>query len=344
MRSSSHHPLQPSLHCHRVLVAATLTLTVVACGGGDDGDATATTLTANPVTETTPVPEPTAAPGTTEARSAESLPPGCPDPASVAQLVGAPVDPGFSAGGRSGTSGVSYSFEGCAYFVADSGGEVVIDRLQVEGDGFAFDILSDDTRLAAEEDGFEPVEDLGDEAWRDGTTYAVRQGPSMVFAEVIPAPGDSPGVAGSLSAILAEAVLPLDLTAPPAERCGAVEGAVADALGPVESLNESQGGVMVNEVSFETSGCRLELVDGAEAIVDVADAEPWDAWVTAKDASSSGGYEGLTIGQLSAFDTGDELVVDDGDEPLRITTEGLDLDDGEAKTLRLDLAELALGS
>jgi hypothetical protein len=258
--------------------------------------------------------------------------------------MGVPVDVGASGGGQASTSGVSYSYEGCSYDLADADGEVGIERVSVESDGFAFDLLSDDARLAADEDGFEPIDGLGDEAWRDGTTYAMRQGPSILLAEVIPAPGDSPGVAGSLSAILAEAVLPLDLTAPPTELCGAVEGAVADALGPVESLNESQGGVMVNEVSFETSGCRLELVDGAEAIVDVADAEPWDAWVAAKDASSSGGYEGLTIGQLSAFDTGDELVVDDGDEPLRITTEGLDLDDGEAKTLRLDLAELALGS
>lgn len=347
MPPSPHHP-PASPHRHRIWLVAALTVAAGACAGSDDGGATATTPTASPVTESS-ITETSTAPDTTVDGADDPVPPGCLDPDAVAGLVGTPVDVSATGGGAANTSGLSYSYSGCSYGLTAVDGEVAegvvgIVRVQVDGDGFAFDLLSDDARVAADEDGFEPIEDLGDEAWRDGTTYAVRQGPSMFFAELITAPTDSDAVAGSLTAILAEAMVPLDLEAPPNELCEAVEGAVADALGPVDSVSSSQGGVMVDDVNFATNGCDVQLVDGAEAIIDVANAEPWDAWAEAKGASSfTKGYEGLTIGQLSAYDTGDELVVDDGEEPLRITTEDLDLEPDDAAKLRLDLAELALG-
>ncbi|CAN5911621.1 hypothetical protein BH23ACT2_BH23ACT2_18570 [soil metagenome] len=334
----------PTPRRRRVLLVALLIGIAAACSGSGDDEATATTLTEGPVSEaTTPS---TAATSTTTDASQEPAPPGCPDVDAVAALVGAGVDVTATGGGRGSTSGVSFSYEGCSYGLTDGDGELGIVRVEVEGEELAYDVLNEEARLAAEADGFEPVEGLGDEAWLDGTAYAVRRGPSMFFAELIPAPTDGAGVAGSLSAILAEAVVPLDLTTAPAELCGAVEDAVAEALGPVDSVSQSQGGVAVNEVSFATSGCDLVLTNGAEAIIDVASGEEWDAWVAAKEASSfTRSYEGLTIGQLSAYDTGEELVVDDGDDPLRITTEDLDLDldPDETAQLRLDLAELALG-
>lgn len=327
------------------LLAGLIAVTACTTDGGGDGDAAAPTTERAAATSTT-------AAGTTgtspEDEAPVAVPPGCPAPDAVADLVGEPVEVSASGGGRSTSDGTSYSYSGCAYRLAD-GGSVGVDRVSWDGDGFTFDGLSDDARTTAQDDGFEPVDDLGDEAWRDGTTIVVLDGDAMIFAEVDPAPGDGPEVAGALGEILAGAVVGLDL--PPADRpagddlCTSVEGPVADALGPVASYQPSAGGRVVDDVELTVTGCRLDLADGAEATLGVADAEHWDPWVAVKqERSGDAGFAPFTIGQVSAFDTGAALVVDDGDEPLRITTEDLDLEPDAAADLRLAVAELVLGS
>lgn len=341
MAALAHHP---SRRRRRIAVASLVAVVaaVGACTGDDDGDAAAETTEAGPATSATTE----AAAPTTDAPEAPAAgaPDGCPATDEIEAIVGQPVQVSASGGGRGGTDGISYSATGCSYRLAE-GGSVGIDRVSWDGDGFAFDGLSDDARTTTEQDGFEPVDDLGDQAWRDGTTIAVLDGDVVIFAEVEPAPGDGPEVAGALGEILAGAVVGLDLDVGSRDLCRAVEDDVADALGPVASARASTGGIVVDDVQLDLTGCRLDLVDGAEALVRVADADDWDPWVAAMQAQSSDtGYAPFTIGQVSAFDTGAALVVDDGDEPLRITTEDLDLDADAAADLRLEVAELALGS
>lgn len=344
MAAPVQHP--PPSRC-RVAVGGLLVglLALGACTSDGDDDAGAPTTEAAAATSTTATETTGPAP---EDQAPATAPPGCPAPDAVADVVGTAVEVSASGGGRSTSDGTSYSSTGCSYRLAD-GGSVGVERVSWDGDGYAFDGLSDDARTTAQEDGFEPVDDLGDEAWRDGTTVVVLDDDAMIFAEVEPAPGDGPEVAGALGEILAGAVVGLDI--PAGDRpvgddlCATVEGPVADALGPVASTSASAGGRVVDDVQLTVTGCRLELVDGAEATVHVADAADWDAWVAAmQERAGDTGYAPFTIGQVSAFDTGAALVVDDGDDPLRITTEDLDLDPDAATDLRLELAELVLSA
>jgi hypothetical protein len=338
MAAHAHHA--PRRRRCRVAVAALVAglFAVGACTG--DGDAGAPTTETAAATSTAAAEPPAPAP---DDDAPVTAPPGCLAADAIADIVGEPVEVSASGGGRATTDGISYSSTGCSYRL-DDGGSVGVERVSWDGDGFAFDGLSDDARTTAEEDGFEPVDDLGDEAWRDGTTIAVLDDDAMILAEVDPAPGDGTEVAGALGEVLAGAVVGLDLAPAPGDHpCTTVEAAVADALGPVASSQASAGGRVIDDVQLTTTGCRLDLVDGAEATVGVADAADWDPWVAAMQAHSSDtGYAPFTIGQVSAFDTGAALVVDDGDEPLRITTEDLDVDPDVAADLRLAVADLAL--
>ncbi len=323
-------------------LAGLLVVAVAACTTSGAGDDTSTTETSAVTAATTEAASPATDP---PEEQAAATPPGCPDPDAVGDLVGEAVEVSASGGGQASSDGISFSFSGCSYRVADGSGSVGVERVSWDGEGFAFDGLSDDARTRAEEEGFEPIDELGDEAWRDGTAIAALDGDIIVLAEVDPAPDDGPEVARALGEILAGAAVGLDLAADTSgdDLCDALEAAVADALGPVASARGSVGGMVVDDVDLTTTGCRLDLVDGAEAMVRVADGADWDPWVAAMRArSSDAGYAPFTIGQVSVFDTGAALVVDDGDEPLRITTDGLDIDPDDAAALRLDVAELAL--
>ncbi len=77
----------------------------------------------------------------------------------------------------------------------------------------------------------------------------------------------------------------------------------------------------------------------------MSDAEPWDAWVAAKQSSIlSVSYEGSSIGEYATFDNGEELFVDEGEHPLRIASSRPALGDTDATATRRALAELVLGS
>lgn len=275
----------------------------------------------------------------------------CPDPDDVAEVVGEPVDQSLSGGGRASTSGVSFSYQGCSYDL-DGGGSVGVDRVTVaeeSDDGRpVFDQLEESARVGGSPGGrgLTVLEGLGEAAYRDDDEeVAVLQGSRMVFVELEPAddaPDDASTVMAQAEAVGA-ALLELDLTVDVAELCPGVEGAVAEAIGPVTGSDEQVGGKAVNDVSFETVGCVVELDDGSEVEVDVADSVDWDAWVAAEGGPvEASPFTGLSIGERAAFDTGEELVVDDGEQPLRISTEDLELDAEAAAELRLALAELAL--
>ena len=91
-----------------------------------------------------------------------------------------------------------------------------------------------------------------------------------------------------------------------------------------------------------TRGCYFELEDGSSASITVAAPDQWAPWVAASKASGfTASYEATTVGEHTAFDTGDALVVDDGEQPLRVTAVGFETDDPAA--LRAELAALAVG-
>jgi hypothetical protein len=331
-------------------------LLLVACVASGEGDGASGTPPSAP-SESTSTPTTAAERTTTSAAGGEDPGgrqdagvEGCPDDDAVADLVGGPVDRTSSGGGVGASDGPSYSYEGCGYDL-DGGGSVGVARVTLEGadedpsddDEPAYGALDEQARRAFATDGFEPIVDLGDEAYRDGTAVAVRHGDRMAFVEVTPSEADDATRAHTDATVLAVALLEVDLTLPPDQLCAAVEAAVPGDLGAVERVVPSSGVVGVDDVSFSTSGCAIELADGAEAEVDVAAAEPWAAWVEAKQGSGfRAGYAATEVDGRAGFDTGDTLVVDDGERPLRITTEDLDLDVEAAAVLRRDLAALAL--
>jgi hypothetical protein len=107
-------------------------------------------------------------------------------------------------------------------------------------------------------------------------------------------------------------------------------------------LADGQGEVGVQRVTVDDDGgldgLPFEVLDAqAQAEADLGsdpEGPPTDGTAT---------YEGVSIGELAAFDTGSALVVDDDPEhPLRITTEELELDPASAAALRLAVAELVV--
>ena len=330
-------------HRPRVLVGVAVVglcaVLVTGCGasGGEDGAASTTTRRTTTTTSTT-VPR-----STTTAGGTESGDDGCPSADAVGGLVQADVRRSSSGGGESSTDGPDVSYTGCAYR-DDGEGHITIVRLssdEVTSDLFA--ALDEQAKADDLTEGFVPVDGIGDAAYRDGTEIVVKAGGTMLFVS-----GGSPGSktpsedtvrARKLAKALATAGL-----APDALDCDALAPKVAAVLGPVESSFGGSGSIVVDEVTLDTKGCNVDLADGTSASVNVAPSDQWDAWAKANEASSfTVAYSSTTIGERAAFDDGDALVVDDGDQPLRVTTEGFGAPEDEA-ALRVRLAELALGS
>ncbi len=143
---------------------------------------------------------------------------------------------------------------------------------------------------------------------------------------------------------------------------------VADLVGqPVDETSSSGGSGSTDGPSFSYTGCGYRLEDEgdirvqritiddpgpfeglpfevleAHAQAEAAEAELEEADPPGPDEDPVT-YEGVSIGELAAFDTGSALVVhDDTEHPLRITTDDLPLDPAEAAALRLALAELVI--
>lgn len=267
----------------------------------------------------------------------------CVDAEQVAELVGHPVERRLSFGSNGGE--VNYSYEGCGYDVAAVEGSVTIARLS--GDGLdgpdLYDALEADAAASSDEDGFEKVDDLGDEAYRDGRRLVVLHGPQVLLLAYSPT-GDSDDRNPDRALRVAMAVLPLDASGDPLD-CDPIGAALEDEFGPVERTVLGGGIDAVNDATLEYQNCTVTFADGGEADVGVADAGPFAAWVAGKrDSVFSTTFEATSVGELRAFDNGDDLIVDDGGKPLRVTTNNLGITDEEAADLRVSLAEAALGS
>lgn len=320
-------------------------LGLAACSSGGDTGAAPTNVdrTTTSVRSTTTLVE-----RTTTTEDADSAIAGCPDPTAVEELVGGPVDQTSSGGSHSGT-GLSYSYQGCGYDLRSGDGSVGITRVTLaeSGPGSPFERLDQAAREDFTKDGFEPLTNVGDEAYRDGRGAAVLHGGQMYFVEVDPRPEPTDTELAAVAAMakqVAVALLPVDLTVDAAELCAPIEAIAANTLGPVEQTLVVSGVAAVDDVSFATNGCTVELGDGRELRVSVADSTDWDRWVKAKSTSSLlATYNGFTIGEFAAFATQDNLIVDEGELPLRVTSEDFDLDAEAEADLRLALAELAMG-
>lgn len=329
------------------VVAAALLLAACGVEGGDE----AASPGASPTTEaggTAPASTTTAPPleGPTGSDPGE-----CDDAAAIGEVVGTEVD-GFPSEGSSFADEVEYRYDGCTY---TSFGEVDIGflevaRLEIDGqsDARLYDLLDANARAAVWRDGFEPIEDLGDDAYLDGSTVVVLTGDLMVFVGYEPedlATLEAPTPAIELARAALES---LELTLDPAPSCDDVEPLVAEQLGDVEDAITSSGFIGVNDVSITTAGCRVDLADGAEASIAVADAAPWKAWVEAKEGFSfRSTYEALEVGGRPAFDDGEQLVVDDrvvgaGHRPWVVDTGLWDGDPADGAALRLDVAEAVI--
>lgn len=315
---------------------------LVACSGSGEatGTSSSTTSTTSEPRSTTS----TAAGRTTTTAGTDFVTEDdCVPDDEVATVVGGQVDLTVSFGGSSGEIG--YSYEGCSYDVVGTEGSVGIVRLSNDGlDGAElYDALEAAAAASSDEDGFEQIDDLGDEAYRDGRKLVVLHGPQVLLLAYSPT-GDSDDRNPDKALRVALAVLPIDLSGKPIG-CDAVGAALVDEFGPVASTMPGGGVDAVNDASLEYQNCTITFDDGGEADVGVADAAPFAEWVAGKkDSVFSTTFEATSVGELRAFDNGDELFVDDGAQPLRVSSDDLDLGDEEAAELRLSLAELAVGS
>lgn len=317
--------------------------------GSDDADSVSTSApstTASPTTE---------GPTTTTTTTAEDdVDPvdesDCLGAEDVADVVGSQVDRAPSVGVSSGTDGLSYSTEGCSYDLADGAGSVSVGRITPDesaGEGSFYLRLEAKAESEAIEDGFEAVTDLGDDAYRDGPDIVVRYGDRIMFVGF-----DSFGDVDDeelndridVATVVARALVPLDLDQDEATQCTGIEDVVADKVGTVGSTGTSSKSVNIGDVSISAEGCVLDLQDGRVLAVSIADGDQWDAWVETRQSSSfTDAFTPTSLGELSAYDTGDALVVNEGELPLLVETSDLDLDTAAAATLREDLARLALG-
>jgi hypothetical protein len=328
---------------------------VALAGCSDGGDSTSSTTSATRV-----------ATSTTEPRSSTTRPRGtigstgdCPDADAVAEVVGGPVDrnPNGGSSFSSGSDGksVSYSYSGCDYEVTEGpDGEVTIAHItesQLDGKpgptGSAlFDALATAAEADAVDDGFVSLEGIGREAYRDGDRIVARTATGLLVVSVEGADRE-PDLDATEALARAMARTSPALTADGTsngEACADLHDAVGRAIGAgVTDDSQSSGSSGVGDASLDWSGCSFDLSGGGEATVGVGAADEWDAWVAAKRESPfSVSYEEVTVGELTAFDDGEKLVVDTGADPLLVETSGDDLGPDQA-TLRVDLAELALG-
>ncbi|QXC62836.1 hypothetical protein KSP35_08675 [Aquihabitans sp. G128] len=327
-------------------VVAAVALAGCSSGSGSEGAGPSTTgpRAASTTTEDRATTSSTAADGPGQPATGD-----CPGTDDVAALLGGPVRRSSTAGAPTTSDALSYGYRGCDFDLRSGSGSASITRIDLQGapeGGLPFDELQRQARSDAAEDGFEALPDLGDDAFRDGTQVAVLHGPDLFFTTYAAASAgsmDADALATKAEA-LAAGVLDVDLSQAPEALCAAFDGVVADAVGPVDETVPTSGAVGVDDVDIDTSGCRATLGDGATATLAVGDGSRWQDWVDAKAASDlTVSYAEVTVAGHAGYDDGKVLVVDDGEQPLRVATEDLDLDPDVEAQLRVALAELVLG-
>lgn len=335
---------------HRVIAGfvASLALGLAACSSGGDADDAAdrpnTTSTTTAATSTT----------RTRTTTVPTEPGECPSEGAVAGVVGGAVDRSTSFGGGTVSGApdgqvVSVSRSGCSYDVVEGpdgsvrivwATESTVDQEPGPTGSALFDLLAQASAADSADNGFEGVGGIGDQAYRSGRMLILRRGNTVVVAEV--EDEDDLRAATTLARAALAADPPPAVDAVPCDRFSPV---VADALdAEVTGTGSTMGASLANDTTMSWQGCTFDLDDGRTASLAAGSAENWDAWVAAKlESPFSITHTDLTIGEHAAFDDGEQLVVDAGDQPLIITTSGDDLGPDQA-TLRVDLARLVLGA
>jgi hypothetical protein len=333
----------------RHLVATACLVAVTGCAASGGQDAAATTSLSTTTSEFTgdgAPPEDLGPDGGTGTA-------GCPSASAVGQVLGTEVDRAIHISFNL-TGMLSTSTDGCSYRPSEGAGEAVtisrISRNPFDDEptsGRLFDAIE---RAAIEELdiwGFGSI-DGADDAYLAGRKVVVRSDRAMWFVAHEPADGPDPGSENPALDVF-EDLIALDLAGDERPDCDAIAAVVADQVGPVIDTVPSGGFVGVDDVSITTSGCRLELADGAELVVDVAPGDAFDDWVQAKEGSSfATSFEPLEVAGRRAFSTGDELVVDDSssgedDSPFEIVVPAGTLSATAHRELQVALAELAIG-
>lgn len=276
---------------------------------------------------------------TTDGSGSESGDTTCPDTESVAKIVGADVDRITALGSYGGD--IAYELHGCSFDRTDDQGSADVVRLTPSGGSGAdlFAKLEESARNEAADHGFEPVDGLGDEAYRNGRELLIRRGRTILLISFTPEGGDDDV---DEARRVAKLVLPLSLPSEDPD-CDRVAAALAD-LGTVDTSFGGGGVTAANDASIQYEGCIVRFDDGDEAEVNVAPDDAWKAFVAAKsDSVFTHSFDQLSIGELAAFDDGEELFVDGGDRPWRISTDDLPVSEDQAARIRRQLAELAVG-
>ena len=314
---------------------------VAGCSAGGDDAAAPTTAPTSTTTATTT----TTTTGSTEPVDAEAV---CPDTAAVEELVGGPVDRQMSGGGVSSSdaegNSLSYSYQGCAYELSEGGqGEVAVTRItEHDADGPVFDALEADVLRDFDDDGIEPLPDLGDDAYRVGSELAVLTGDVFVMVEVRDDDGEP---SAALTRDLTEAILSegSGLLATSDLDCDELAVVAPVEFGAIDVAMSFPGTTFIDDFSLTTEGCSLTFDTGLDGEIQVAPADQWEPWLAAEQGSLfTVRYTSLEVAGHRAFDDGETLIVeDDPAHPLRVTSEGDDLDPEAAEVRRL-LAELAL--
>lgn len=279
----------------------------------------------------------------------------CPDADAVGEAAGREVQEVVASEGEGSGEDLTYTYEGCEIYFADFDGAASFERLTVTDavDGrTAYEALEAWARVAWATDGFEPVDDLGGEAYRDGPSLVLRDGPAMIFAGVLR--GDAPAdvdLAGPTRE-LARALLDVDLRPDVAlsELCPLVAPTITATVGPTTTtvVREGRpglaGGPGGETVYWEEVTCRTEQADGSTVSIAVTDAAVWDDWVTAQENPEFGAaYEPGTLGEHAAFTNEVGLFVDDDVAPLRVQLENVEGTPEELDELRRELATLVVG-
>jgi hypothetical protein len=210
-----------------------------------------------------------------------------------------------------------------------------------------FEVMDRAAVSDVDENGFQIIDDLGDGAVLDGREVAMRTGDAIVWIEVEPEGGATPGT-DNPAIDLAEAALALEVDGGDPPGCAVLEGFVADELGPVADGIPHSKYLGFGDVEITGEGCAVELEDGTEVTIAVSVADQWDAWLADNaDSDFNVTYQSLEVLGRPAFDDGDRLVVDDGtsgpgDSPFEIESSSTTLDEAQQAKLRIALAELAI--
>lgn len=321
-----------------LVVACSAIAAGVGCStdGGNDTAATSTPVTTAPAATSST---------TTSVSDTDDDPDGadfCPSTDDVAAVVGHDVEQSTNAGG-SGSLDVTYSYNGCSYAGDDNSYDITRVTVEGESDELPFDLLDQIAQADLATSGFTEIDDLGDEAYLDGQSVAYRDGQLLVFLDIDDF-GETDGEADTADQrdALAEDLAATDLEAE-ATRCATVADAVEAAFGPIIDEREGAGGISVDDVDIETTSCNYDLDEDVQVRLSFADAASWDDWVEAKRSSTfTTSYEASSIGEQATFDNGEELFVDDGEQPLRIAISTPDIGAEDALALRVALAELVL--